>query len=145
MERRASGSVEETRQLGRELAKRLPDDGVLLLFGNLGAGKTVLTQGIGEGLGLDPRTIQSPSYTLVREHEQGERRLIHVDLYRLEPSDLPALGLEELLEGRGLKVVEWAERLDFPVTGAWRLWIRRQSAAERRTIEIEINDGGTKE
>lgn len=109
---------EETRALGRTLARELAPDGVLLLSGNLGSGKTVLARGIGEGLGIDPREVQSPTFTLIREHEGSGGRLVHVDLYRLEPEQTAALGLEELLAGPGVKVVEWAERLPFAVPGA---------------------------
>ena len=123
-------SEEETRALGRTLARELAPDGVLLLSGDLGSGKTVLARGIGEGLGIDPREVQSPTFTLIREHEgsshEGNKnRLVHVDLYRLEPAQTAALGLEELLAGPGVKVVEWAERLPFAVPGArWLLFKR---------------------
>ncbi len=129
---------EETHQFGRQLAARLPKNGVLLLEGDLGTGKTVLTQGLGEGLGFDPRRIQSPSYTLISEYENGSQRLVHVDLYRLDAADLPALGLEELLAGPGTKVVEWAERLDFPVPGAWRLRLSRGESEDGNARILDI-------
>ena len=137
IERHLSSAVEETRALGRALAHRLPADATLLLYGDLGTGKTVLTQGLGEGLGLDPETVLSPSYTLINEYDGGERRLVHVDLYRLEPEDLAALGLEEMLGGPGLKVVEGAERIDFPVPGAWRLRLRPGAGSGDRILELE--------
>jgi tRNA threonylcarbamoyladenosine biosynthesis protein TsaE len=123
----------ETRALGRELAAELAPDGVLLLSGDLGTGKTVLTQGLAEGLGIDPREVQSPTFTLIREHEGPGGRLIHVDLYRLEPGETGALGIEELLAGPGIKVVEWAERLPFEVPGA--TWLRLLRAADGRDIK----------
>lgn len=117
---------EETRALGRELAAELAPDGVLLLSGDLGAGKTVLAQGLAEGLGIDPGEVLSPTFNLIREH-RGSRapfgRLVHADLYRLDPDEVEPLGLEELLAGPGVKVVEWAERLPFPVSGALELRI----------------------
>lgn len=137
MEKLHTSTAEETRDVGFGLAGRLPADAVMLLHGDLGAGKTVLTQGVAAGLGLDPAQVQSPSYTLIREHEGGGRRLVHIDLYRLEARDLAALGLEEILAEEGLKVVEWAERLDFPVAGAWRIHISRPGPGEDRAIEIE--------
>lgn len=118
MTRWVTHNEEETRNLGRTLARELAPDGVLLLSGDLGSGKTVLARGIGEGLGIDPREVQSPTFTLIREHEGRDGRLVHVDLYRLEPEQTAALGLEELLAGPGVKVVEWAERLPFAVPGA---------------------------
>lgn len=138
-----TSTPEETRNAGSQIAKHLPPDAVVLLKGDLGAGKTVLAQGVAAGLGFDPAEVQSPSYTLIREHEAGGRRLVHVDLYRLAPEDLAAVGLEEILAGEGLKVVEWAERVDFPVTGAWRIHISRPGPGEDRLIEIEQpNDNG---
>jgi tRNA threonylcarbamoyladenosine biosynthesis protein TsaE len=127
-------SEEETRALGRDLAKELLPDGVLLLSGELGSGKTVLSRGIGEGLGLDPREVQSPTFTLIREHRGSGGRLVHVDLYRLEPAEAAALGLEELLAGPGVKVVEWAERLPFAVPGARALRLDRTPDGEGREI-----------
>jgi len=125
---------EETRALGRDLARELAPDGVLLLSGELGSGKTVLARGIGEGLGLDPREVQSPTFTLIREHQGRGGRLVHVDLYRLEPEEAAALGLEELLAGPGVKVVEWAERLPFAAPGALALRLDRTPGGEGREI-----------
>ena len=131
-----SHSVEDTQRFGRELAAELAPDGILLLSGELGSGKTVLVQGLAEGLGIDPRQVQSPSYTLIRDHQHGEQRLLHVDLYRLEPGDEQALGLEELLHGQGVKAVEWAERMTIPVGEALRLEIRRMpEPSERELVE----------
>jgi tRNA threonylcarbamoyladenosine biosynthesis protein TsaE len=125
MRRWLTHSEEETRALGRRLGQELAPDGVLLLSGDLGAGKTVLTQGIGEALGLGSREVQSPTFTLIREHRGSGGRLVHVDLYRLTAGDAAALGLEELLAGPGVKVVEWAERLPFAVPGARVLKLAR--------------------
>jgi tRNA threonylcarbamoyladenosine biosynthesis protein TsaE len=123
-----TASEEETRAVGRALAAELSPDGVLLLSGDLGSGKTVLAQGVAEGLGIAAREVQSPTFTLIREHKVPgtERQLIHVDLYRLEPEEVEPLGLEERLAGPGVKVIEWAERLPFPVPGALALTLRRQ-------------------
>jgi tRNA threonylcarbamoyladenosine biosynthesis protein TsaE len=116
-----------TLRFGAALAPRLAPDGVLLLSGDLGAGKTVLTRGLAAALGVPPEEVQSPTFTLVREHRGagGRRLLTHVDLYRLEPQEALDLGLEELLAGPGVKVVEWAERLPFPVAGALHLELTR--------------------
>ena len=110
-----TASAGETRSVGVELAERLRPDGVALLFGDLGSGKTVLTQGIAEGLGLDAGQVQSPTFTLVHEYDRGPVRLVHVDLYRLEPEEVEGIGLDELLAGEGVKVVEWADRLPYRV------------------------------
>ena len=127
-----SSSVEETRAIGRTLAEELAPDGTLLLVGELGAGKTALVQGLAAGLGIEPAEVQSPTYTLAREHRGGRARLIHLDLYRLEPAEVAASGFEELLLGPGVKAVEWAERLPFEVPGAVKLALER--AGEERRI-----------
>ena len=134
-----TGNADETRRLGRELAERLKPGGTALLFGDLGSGKTVLTQGIAEGLGLDAGLIQSPTYTLVHEYDRGPVRLVHVDLYRLEPEEVEGIGLEELLAGDGVKVVEWADRLPYRAPAMEvRLEVGRE-AGERR---IEVRGDG---
>ena len=125
----------ETRALGLTLARELAPDGILLLSGELGSGKTVLARGIGEGLGVDPREVQSPTFTLIREHQGSGGRMVHVDLYRLDPGEVEALGLEELLAGPGVKVVEWAERLPFAVPGARWLRLRRLDGEGREITE----------
>ena len=130
-----------TRRFGATLASRLAPDGVLLLSGDLGAGKTVLTQGLAEGLGLDPAEVQSPTFTLVREHAApGGTRLVHVDLYRLEPDEALDVGIEELLAGPGVKVVEWAERLPFAVPEALHLELVR-AAAGREIRRLDAGEG----
>lgn len=135
MRRWTTQDEEETRAVGRELAAELAPDGILLLSGDLGAGKTVLAQGVAEGLGIAAREVQSPTFNLMREHRGPEGRLVHVDLYRLEPEDVGALGLEERLAGPGIKVIEWAERLPFPVPGARALALYRREGGGREIVE----------
>jgi len=104
-------SDSETIAFGRELASRLPSDAVVLLIGNLGAGKTTLAKGIVEGMGaagLDE--VSSPTFTLI--HEYGDPvRVYHVDLYRIgQPREAAALGLDELFDSGSLVLIEWGER-----------------------------------
>jgi tRNA threonylcarbamoyladenosine biosynthesis protein TsaE len=104
-------SDEETRALGSSIAKMLPDRGVVLLIGELGAGKTTLAQGIVEGRGVaSAEEVSSPTFTLI--HEYGEPvGVYHVDLYRLNTLDeARRLGLEDVLEQPVLVLVEWGER-----------------------------------
>lgn len=105
-----SNSREETLALGNTIGKIVQEGDVLLLSGPLGAGKTCLTQGIAQGLGIDAVT-QSPTFMLIREY-QGRLPLYHMDLYRLEFKELEELGLDEYLYGYGVCVIEWAERGD---------------------------------
>lgn len=121
-----------TEQLGARLAARLPSDVVLLLEGEMGAGKTVLVRGLAQGWGVDRREIQSPTYALIHEHEGRLGPFVHVDLYRLEPDEIDALGLDELLAGPGLKAIEWPDRLPSPPAGALRLQIEVAADGSRR-------------
>jgi tRNA threonylcarbamoyladenosine biosynthesis protein TsaE len=144
-----TGSPEATERLGAELAAELAPDGLLLLSGDLGSGKTVLARGVATALGIDPRQVLSPTFNLIREHRGSAGRLVHVDLYRLEPEETAGLGLEELLAGPGVKVVEWAERLPAELLRqpagkapalALRLRRRPEAAAEAREI-VEMGEG----
>lgn len=118
-ERILSRSEAETEALGERLGRALGGRGVVLLEGELGSGKTVLVRGLARALGVERREIQSPTYALVHEHEGSEGRLVHADLYRLEPDEVPGLGLEEHWDGEALVAVEWPDRLPFePVVGA---------------------------
>ncbi len=107
-----SKSVGETLEMGRRIARNLKAGDIICLFGGLGSGKTVLTKGIAEGLGINKKKIVSPSFVLIREHRKARFPLYHFDLYRLaRPKDIVALGDEEYLYGDGVTVVEWADRL----------------------------------
>jgi len=136
MRRWRTGSPAETRQLGEELLAELLPEGTLLLLGDLAAGKTVLAQGVAAGLGIDPEEVQSPTYTIVREHRGPRGRLLHLDLYRLEPAEAAALGLEELLAAPAVKVVEWAERLPLRVPDALVLQLARGTGEEREIRQL---------
>jgi tRNA threonylcarbamoyladenosine biosynthesis protein TsaE len=107
-----SESVGRTYALGRALGELMQAGDVILLEGELGAGKTAFTQGIGLGLGVSA-TINSPTFTILKEYE-GRLPLYHFDLYRLdEPDELYELGFEDYFRGEGVCVVEWAERGEF--------------------------------
>jgi tRNA threonylcarbamoyladenosine biosynthesis protein TsaE len=106
-----SNSESETRTIGARLAAELQPGAVLLLSGDLGAGKTAFTKGLAEGLGIDPAEVTSPTFTLVHEYRQGRLPLVHVDLYRLEKVDLDELGMDADLANQGVLAIEWADRL----------------------------------
>jgi tRNA threonylcarbamoyladenosine biosynthesis protein TsaE len=132
-----TASEEETIALGERIARELPSRRVVLLIGNLGAGKTTLAKGIVSGLGAaPPEEVSSPTFTLI--HEYGcEGRVYHVDLYRLdEPREVANLGLEELFDREAIVLVEWGER--FPqLLPSERTEIRiRATRAEEREIEL---------
>lgn len=103
-------NADETRRLGAALARAARTGDVLWLHGELGAGKTELTKGVSEGLrAADP--VSSPSFALLHEYRGGRLPLYHADLYRLDAGAALDLGLEEYIEGDGLTVIEWGERL----------------------------------
>jgi tRNA threonylcarbamoyladenosine biosynthesis protein TsaE len=126
-----TASERETREVGRELAAELLPGGTICLRGELGAGKTTLVQGLGSGLGIDPTEVQSPSYTIIREHEGPGGRLVHIDLYRLDPDQVDALGMEEVLSAPAIKAIEWPERLPFPLSDALHVEMRRIDGGAR--------------
>ncbi len=101
---------EETFRVGQLIGAALSPGDIVCLHGDLGAGKTVLTQGIGWGLGVN-QPINSPTFTLVNEYA-GRIPLYHLDLYRLaEPAQLEQIGWEECVFGEGVAVIEWPEVL----------------------------------
>src|SRR5690242_11652376 len=102
-------SEEETISLGERLAAELPPRAVVLLIGNLGAGKTTLAKGIVKGIGAaPPEEVSSPTFTLI--HEYGPK-VYHIDLYRLDTErEVETLGLEEIFDKDALVLIEWGER-----------------------------------
>jgi tRNA threonylcarbamoyladenosine biosynthesis protein TsaE len=110
---RLDGS-DATRKLGIDLGRSLAPGSIICLDGDLGAGKTTLIQGIGEGLGIT-EPIDSPTFTLINEYFSGRIPLYHLDLYRLEPSEINQLNLESYWQGietpLGIVAIEWADKL----------------------------------
>jgi len=104
-----TGSEEATSAVGERLAPSLEAGDVVLLYGDLGAGKTAFVRGLARGLGADPAEVTSPTFTLIQEY-RGRVTLFHVDLYRLEAREVEELGLDELVLGDGIVAIEWADR-----------------------------------
>src|SRR5712664_2868102 len=105
-----TSSEAETAAVGRELASRLSAGSVVLLFGDLGAGKTAFVRGLAEGLGVQRDDVSSPTFTLVQEYRGGRIPHFHVDLYRLnDPREIDDLGLDEIAAD-GVTAIEWAEK-----------------------------------
>lgn len=129
---RVTHSPEETFDLGRKIGESITGKSVILLRGDLGAGKTLLTKGLAEGLGIYSEDVTSPSFTLINIHD-GRLRLYHVDLYRLDEGASRELGLEEMFEDpNGITVIEWAERLGFAPADAIEIDIDYLSESERK-------------
>ena len=131
-------SAAETIALGRQIAAELPQKAVVFLIGNLGAGKTTLTQGIIEGLGVATcDEVASPTFTLI--HEYG-RSVYHIDLYRLDTeAEVETLGLDDIFDRNAIVLIEWGER--FPrLMCQDRIEIRLKTLEEdQREIEIRTH------
>ena len=134
--RHQTASPEATRALAASLAQQLEPGSVLLLYGDLGSGKTCFCQGLAQGLGLDPALVTSPTFTLLHEHQGGRLPFFHADLYRLaSPGACEGLGLEEAFEA-GVCAVEWPERLGpLAPPKAWRVDFTA-IGPEQRLIEV---------
>ena len=132
-----SASPEETRTIGERIGAGLAPGSVVLLSGPLGAGKTVLVKGIARGLGVVEEII-SPTYTIVADYP-GRIALAHVDLYRVEgPAQIAGLGLDDLLAGPGVTVVEWGEKLAPSLHGRTVVRVTISLAADSsRRIAVE--------
>lgn len=132
------GSPEEMQRLGERIAAGLGIGDVLMLHGDLGAGKTTLTQGIAAGLGVR-EPVQSPTFTLVREHRGRELTLYHLDLYRLvDPDELESLGYEVYLDPPdGVSVIEWPERAGDWLPESFTVVRIDHLGGDRRRVTIE--------
>ena len=128
----------ETAAIARTLAADLRAGAVLLLSGNLGAGKTAFVRGLAEGLGVDPNEVSSPTFTLVHEYRGGTLTLYHVDLYRLDRAATENLGLEELGVSDGVLAIEWPDRLTHQLPRASRVDIQIVDETTRR-ISIDYS------
>lgn len=125
-------SEEETSAAGSNLARTLAAGAVVLLTGELGAGKTAFVRGMAQGLGIDPEQVSSPTFTLIQEYRGGRLPLHHVDLYRLRSIEVDDLGLDELTLGEGITAIEWPDRLPRPFPSAIDVRIEHGEGDNRR-------------
>jgi tRNA threonylcarbamoyladenosine biosynthesis protein TsaE len=130
-------SEAETAAAGCELAAALQRGAVVLLSGDLGAGKTAFVRGLAAGLGIDPNEVSSPTFTLIQEYRGGRLTLYHVDLYRLQAGEVDDLGLDELTE-EGVTAIEWPDRLPRAVDQAISVRIEHGEDSIR-TLRIGTN------
>jgi len=134
-----SHSPEQTKRLGARLGRLLRAGDVVCLSGDMGAGKTVFSSGIGEGWGAEV-PLTSPTYNLVHEHRRkaDKERLYHLDCYRLSGVDeADTIGLDDILDGDGVVIFEWAERIEDALPDTY-LWIDlKVNDASRRNFFIE--------
>jgi tRNA threonylcarbamoyladenosine biosynthesis protein TsaE len=141
MMRYVTKSAAETRKLGEELARRLLPGDAVLLYGELGAGKSEFTRGIAKGLGVR-ETVTSPSFTILQVYESGRLPLYHFDWYRLgDPGELYELSMEEYLRGDGVAVVEWPQQAEEAVPPRHLRVTLTPAGEEAREIVLEPMGG----
>lgn len=122
-------SAEETIQLGKKIGSLLQPGAIIAMEGNLAAGKTTITKGIAKSLGIE-ETITSPTFTLISEYA-GKMPLYHMDVYRLDScEDFINLGVEDLMYGNGVSIIEWSER------------VREELPKSTITLRLEIREDG---
>lgn len=137
-----SNSVDETFNIGYRLGRLLTKGNIICLSGDLGAGKTAFTKGIGKGLGVE-EYVTSPTYTIINEYS-GRIPLFHFDVYRLESVDeMYELGYEEYFFGEGAVVLEWADNVK-EIIPPERLWITILKTKDDNSREIILEPTGDK-
>jgi len=126
----------ETAAIGRDLAASLTPGSVVLLYGDLGAGKTAFVRGLAEGLGVPSDDVSSPTFTLIQEYRRGRIPLFHADLYRLSDArEIDELGLEDIAEN-GVLAIEWADKLPRAIARAIAVRIDH-GEGDSRTIRVD--------
>ncbi len=128
-----SASEADTRRLGARLGAAAQPGDLIGLRGDLGAGKTVLVRGLAEGLGVAASKVRSPTFTLINEYSGGRLPLYHLDLYRMQPTEVDRMALRDYLYGDGVCVVEWIERLGEPAV-CLDIEVTIVGAEERRLV-----------
>ena len=134
-----SHSAEETFLIGKKIGENASPGLVIAFYGDLGAGKTVMTKGIARGLGIQGM-ITSPTFTILQIAEEGRLPLYHLDVYRIDdPDEMEEIGLDDCLYGGGVTVIEWAERIEelLPADTVRVTIERLQENADTRRITIE--------
>ena len=139
-----TNSPQETKELGKKMAERAKPGDVFTLVGELGVGKTVFTQGIAEGLGID-EPVNSPTFTIVQEYESGRMPFYHFDVYRIgDPEEMDEIGFDDYIYGDGLCLIEWADLIE-EILPEKRVAIRIEKDLEkgfdyrRITIQEEVD------
>jgi len=135
-----SYSAADTENLGLFLAQEAKKGDVFCLVGNLGAGKTVFSQGFAKGIGYDG-IVTSPTFTLMNEYVGGRLPIYHFDLYRLEggATDMESIGYEDYFYGNGVSLVEWAELASDSIPKN-AIWIKFATGSDIDYREIQINE-----
>jgi tRNA threonylcarbamoyladenosine biosynthesis protein TsaE len=131
-----------TAAAGEALGRTLRSGDVVLLYGDLGAGKTAFVRGMALGVGANPDEVSSPTFTIVQEYAGPSATLYHVDLYRLEGAEIDDLGLEDLVAGDGIVAIEWAERWKGRPDDAIEVTLEDIGDERRRIVFKTVEAGG---
>lgn len=141
-----SKTEKETFRIGKKISKILKPGNIVCLFGDLGSGKTVLTKGIAQGLGIAPEDIHSPTFTLMNIYFSKKVVVYHFDLYRIEnPKELMQVGYEDFFYGTGITVVEWADRLGMLLPKERVSVEIRHRSKKERMLYVEGHEKGFKD
>lgn len=130
--------AEQTEKIGEQLANSLKPNDVILLDGDLGAGKTTFTKGLAKGLGIK-RYVKSPTFTIIHEYREGRMPLFHMDVYRLEDGGGDDLGWDEYFYGDGVSVIEWSQFIqDYLPEDYLRITLKRNDESDnQRTLAFD--------
>lgn len=133
-----SKKAKDTEKLAKKIAQFLKPQDIILLDGDLGAGKTTFTKGLALGLGIK-KNVKSPTFTIVREYHEGRLPLYHMDVYRLEDASADDIGLDEYFNGDGVSVVEWSQFIDNELPNEYLIIhiIKDEQNDDQRKIVIE--------
>lgn len=135
-----TNNAEETFALGRQIGQRVQAGEVYTLIGDLGVGKTVLTQGVAAGLGIE-ETINSPTFTIVQIYEEGRLPFYHFDVYRIDDAEeMAEIGYEDYFYGEGVCLIEWANRIEEILPSPhWQITIEKnlEKGFDYRKITID--------
>src|SRR5690606_33257614 len=133
-----SSSPEQTMQIAHEFAKRVQRGDVVALYGDLGAGKTHFVKGFATYFGINEQSVSSPTYSLIQEYHGSGISIYHIDAYRLgSDNEAIAIGLDEILDGDGISIVEWPERI--PGLLPHQLWTIRIDRLDDQQRHIQIS------
>jgi tRNA threonylcarbamoyladenosine biosynthesis protein TsaE len=131
-----SKSEAETKKIGRDLGEKLKAGDIVCLYGELGAGKTVMVKGIASALGINERDVTSASFTIIAEYDT-DVPFYHIDLYRIRPGETEEIGLHEYLASDGIAVIEWAEKAEGEMPENRIMITLDYSGESSREIEIK--------
>jgi tRNA threonylcarbamoyladenosine biosynthesis protein TsaE len=126
-----------TEEAGERFARTLSSGSVVLLYGDLGAGKTAFVRGMARGLGADADDVSSPTFTIIQEYAGRSAPFHHIDLYRLSPPEIEDLGLDDLIAGGGVVAIEWADRWPGRPSRAHEVRIEKTGEDSRRIVVLD--------